>query len=310
MVSQIADSVAAEAAAWLARLNGAGRSADTEDALRLWLAADPAHVDAFERATDLWEMLPGAVALGGGAANDDRPAPRRAMMAMAASFVLCVMVAGGWVWSARPLVYETLVGEQKAVTLADGSRVTLNTGSRISVDYDDGVRLVRLDRGEALFEVAHGKAWPFIVETDRGSVRALGTKFVVRRDGGRMAVTLIEGKVSVARSAARAPAVILRPGERVTLIPDAGAALDKPSVEAVTAWRRGEAVFDDVTLLAAASELNRYGTKRIVIDDPAVSGLRVSGVFATSDVEEFAQAIAALHGLKVAQEGDMVHLSR
>jgi transmembrane sensor len=102
----------------------------------------------------------------------------------------------------------------------------------------------------------------------------------------------------------------LRPGERVTLIPDAGAALDKPSVEAVTAWRRGEAVFDDVTLLAAASELNRYGTKRIVIDDPAVSGLRVSGVFATSDVEEFAQAIAALHGLKVAQEGDMVHLSR
>lgn len=305
-----ADRVAAEAAAWLARLNAEDRSADTDDALRLWLAADPAHVAAFERATDLWEMLPGAAALGSGAANDDARAPRRAMLAMVASVFLCVMIAGSWYWNSRPLVYETAVGAQQALTLADGTRVSLNTDSRISVDYDDGMRLVRLERGEAMFEVARNKAWPFVVETDRGSVRALGTKFVVRRDGGRMAVTLIEGKVSVARAAAKAPPVILRPGQRVTLIPDAGAALDTPSVDAVTAWRRGEAVFDDMTLLSAAAELNRYGPKRIVIDDPAVSALRVSGVFATSDAEEFAHAIAALHGLKVEEEGNMVHLRR
>lgn len=303
------DRIAAEAAAWLAKLGGETRNADTEDALRAWLAADPAHVAAFERATDLWEMLPGAAALAGGA-NDNRPVRRRAAFAMVASVLLCFLAIGAWFWTGRALTYETAPGEQQALVLADGSRVSLNTGSRIVVDYEDGVRRIRLERGEALFEVAKDKARPFIVTTDRGSVRALGTKFVVRSEGARMAVTLIEGKVSVTRAAVEAPPVVMKPGQRLTVIRDAGAALDTPSIEAVTAWRRGEAVFDDVTLLAAAAELNRYGPKRIVIDDPSVSSLRVSGVFATSDAREFASAIAALHGLRVDEDGDVVHLRR
>jgi transmembrane sensor len=308
MVSRTDNRIKAEAAAWLARLGADERSAGTEQALRAWLAADPAHVEAFEKATDLWEMLPGAAELSGGA-NDNRPIPRRAALGLAASILLCIAGAGGWYLAERPVSHETMVGEQQVLTLADGSRVTLNTDSRIAVDYEKGVRRIRLDHGEALFEVARNKMRPFIVETSSGSVTALGTKFVVRELGEQMAVTLIEGKVAVSRTS-KSPPVILKPGQRLTLIEDAGASIDAPPIEAVTAWRRGEAMFDDISLIDAAAELNRYGTKKIIIDDPSVSSLRVSGVFATSDADEFARAIAALHGLKIEEEGDTVHLRR
>jgi transmembrane sensor len=78
----------------------------------------------------------------------------------------------------------------------------------------------------------------------------------------------------------------------------------------VTAWRRGEAVFDDVTLAEAASELGRYGGPRVVVRDPAVSALRVSGAFSTGDAREFAAAVAELHGLRVEDRGSELVLDR
>jgi transmembrane sensor len=96
---------------------------------------------------------------------------------------------------------------------------------------------------------------------------------------------------------------MLHAGERLTITPDAPSLIDQPSMEAATAWRRGQAVFADLPLSAAVAELNRYGGPRILIGDPRLASLRVSGVFATNDTAEFASAISALHGLRV-QQGD------
>ncbi len=311
MVSETEDSKAAvdaEAAAWLARLNGPFRSARSEAGLRRWLERDPAHEAAFERATEIWEMIPGA-APEREAEAEEVQVPRRRLLAVAAGVAAMVAAGGSYFVLSRPPAYETAVGGQELVRLDDGSRVSLNTDSRIAVLYSEGERRVRLDRGEAMFEVAHAPDRPFLVEAGDERIRALGTTFVVRRDAaGKTSVTLVEGRVEVARQAGAARIAVLSPGQRVTVSASAGAALDRPTIDLVTAWRRGEVVFEDASLIEVAEELNRYSPHRLVVD-PGVAALRVSGVFSTSDPSEAARAIAALHRLKVEQAGNELRLS-
>jgi transmembrane sensor len=279
----------------------------TEAAFKAWVA-DPAHARAFARVTETWEVIPGA----------ERPAPtawRRRMPALAAAcLALAVAVAGLAAWTLHDPVYTTEVGQQQSVRLSDGTRATLNTDTRLVVDYRDNERRVRLDRGEAIFEVAKNPRRPFIVAAGADEVRALGTTFVVRKDRTRLAVTLIEGRVEVRQRAAGRPAptkiAILAPGERLTVRADEPAAVDRPKVEAATAWRRGELMFDDASLADAVAELNRYGGEPVTFGDPRVGGLRVSGVFKAGDPEEFARVVAELHGLRLRQGDGEIVLSR
>ncbi len=311
---------AAEAAAWVARLQGDARVAQTDAAFQDWLRSDPSHEEAFERATDIWSIIPGAMLTA-----DDRPtaAARRRIarppafaarqLALAASLLL-VFVVGATLWLARAPTYTTAIGEQKVTTLTDGSRIALNTDSSVRVRYQPGERRVDLDYGEAMFEVAHNTARPFIVHAGPKLVRAVGTSFIVRRTGDDVVVTLIQGKIQVkdTRSVTgrtTSPTVML-PGDRLTSTGDAPAKLDEQPADIATAWRRGQAMFSDMPLAAAAADLNRYGGPPLVIDDPKVGALRVSGVFATNDPQEFAQAVAALHNLRVEKSGDGLHLVR
>lgn len=316
----------AEAAAWIARLQSSDRCDATDDALRAWLYADGAHEEAFERATEIWGILPGAALVAANAAGTPvvRPVLRPARMArpspvwglaLAACLLLVVMVGGGWWLMNRSLGYSTQVGEQKVATLKDGTRIALNTDTELAIDYEADVRRVRLDRGEAMFEVAPNPKRPFIVTAGDRTVRAVGTSFIVRRTAGGIVVTLIEGKVAVNQiGAARAHAAdaptLLRAGERLTVSADAPSLIDQPLMEAATAWRRGQAVFTDMPLSTAVAELNRYGGPRITIGDPRLASLRVSGVFATNDTAEFASAIAALHNLHVQQTDGELRIIR
>jgi transmembrane sensor len=308
------DVVTAEAAAWLARLQGPARTPAAESAFKDWLAADAAHARAFARVTDVWDVLPGAATYGQAKA---RPRPARAISVLVAASLAVLVIGGGLAgYLMRHPSYRTEMGEQRTVALADGTRVTLNTDSRLVVDYRPGERIVRLTRGEALFEVAKNPARPFIVQAGDEQVRALGTTFEVRTDHAKVAVTLIEGRVEVSKhppGAASVRVAVLSPGERVVVRPDAPtspAAIDRPKVEAVTAWRRGEVMFDDVSLADAITELNRYGDSHIVVADPALAAIRVSGVFETHDPAEFADAMAQLYGLRVEHDGDQIALAK
>ncbi len=313
------DVVLAEASAWLARLQGPSRTPVAEAAFKAWLAADPAHAHAFARVTDTWEIVPGAAQLHAAASPPHRPR-QRLPGALAACTVLLAIVAGlGW-FALRDPVYGTAIGEQRTVTLDDGTRIALNTDSRLVVSYEDRERRVLLERGEALFEVARQPQRPFVVQAGDQQVRALGTTFVVRRDPDRLAVSLIEGSVEVASRAPAQPdaqarkseseATVLSPGERIVVRADATRQLDRPRIEAVTAWRQGEVMFDDTRLEEAIAELDRYGRTRVRLADPELANLRVSGVFATRDPAEFARSIAQLHGLRVEQAQDGVVLRR
>ncbi len=315
------DIVLAEASAWLARLQGPGRTPAAEAAFKAWLAVDASHAHAFARVTDTWEMVPGAARLAVQAGVDRRvqqaisPLPRRAMVLSACMMLLATVASVAW-WVLQEPVYRTAVGEQRTVILDDGTRVVLNTDSRMKVAYAGRERQIRLERGEALFEVVPDPQRPFVVQARGEAVRALGTTFLVRQDPVRLVVALIEGKVEIASTvtgrgatAGLARPVLLAPGERVVMRAGAQPKVDRPRMEAVTAWQRGEVMFDDVPLAEAIAALGRYGSVRLRLARPELASLRISGVFALRDPAEFARSLAQLHGLKVEQqEGILVVL--
>jgi transmembrane sensor len=304
------DVVMADAAAWIARLQRADRTQATEAAFHEWLK-DPAHARAFARVSDLWEIIPGAAQLSAARARPDRePLVRRFLLAASVAAALAIGITMYLAWLPA---YRTAIGQQQVVTLADDTRVALNTDSQLTVNYSARERRVKLDRGEALFEVTKNKDRAFIVQVGDTEVRAVGTKFDVRRNDGRVIVVLLEGQVEITTRPQSLPKRVvvatLTPGERLTFGADEGvAAVDYPNVDATLAWRRGEVMLDDTPLSEAVAEMNRYARVPVALGDPALESLRVSGVFESQSVFEFAQSVAALHHLQIERQGDALLL--
>lgn len=311
----------AEAAAWLTRLQESERTVATEAAFKEWLSADPAHARAFTRINDVWELIPGALAPMQQlrlqpARRRHRMRERRTPWLAAAACALVVLTAAGIVHMFRPVdrTYQTAVGEQRTVVLDDLTRVTLDTNTRLVVEYRRSERRVVFEHGEALFHVTTNPHRPFVVQTGDEQVVDLGTVFDVRRDPQRVAVTLLEGKVWVGAQAAApgqsALSTVLAPGERLVIRADGSHAFDRPDIEAAMAWRRGQIYFDDTTLPDAIAELNRYGGEQIRIANPALAQLHVSGVFSVHDPAQFATAVASLHDLRLVRDGGTLVLAR
>jgi transmembrane sensor len=310
--------VRAEAAAWVARLHGPNRTPHVEAGLRRWLADDPEHAAAFELLTDTWEKsarlrrrsLEQVASWEGPGFRISFP---RAALAAAATVVLAILAT---IFYLHTDAVTTGVGELRTLTLDDGSRVHLNTDTRVRVHYDKQARHVSLERGEALFEVAKLPDWPFIVAAGGREIKALGTEFVVRRDRKRLSVMLMEGKVTVTHgtegqskgSPPETETFTLVPGDRVTFVGSATPTLDRPAPERITAWLRGEVALDNTSLADAVAEMNRYSHQRIVADDPALAAIRVSGIFQAGDLANFAQAVARMHHIKVLNQQDEIVL--
>lgn len=308
----------AEASAWLTRLQDSGRTASAEAAFKEWLSANPAHARAFTRVNDVWEIIPGAAALGQPprTVRYRRAHRARTPWLAAAACAALVLIAVGIVHTLVPTArtYQTAPGVQKTVVLADHTRVTLNTDTRLLVEYRGSERRVVLERGEALFHVKENAQRPFVVKTGTAQIVDLGTVFDVRHYSPTVAVTLLEGKVWVGAKAARpgqpALSTVLVPGERLTLRADGTHVLERPDIQQALAWRHGQVYFDDTTLSDAVADLNRYGGTPIRISDPALGDLRISGVFSVHDPAEFALAVASLHNLRTGHRGNAIVLMR
>jgi transmembrane sensor len=299
----------AEASVWIAKLHGDARDRAIEEGLRRWLQAHPENARAFELATEVWEeseQLRGIVPFRPLSYVEHRP--RWGAMAMALACVLALLTVG-IVWFQNVGVVATAVGEQRQLVLADGTRVFLNTDTRVVVKYDKQARRVELRRGEALFNVARRSDWPFIVTVGDRQVKALGTSFVVRKDIERLAVTLVEGSVLVSPTLPAQPEFKLAAGQRLTF--DAGSVtrIDTPAIEKVMAWRRGQVILDDTPLQAAVAEMNRYNETKLIVADAEAAGISIDGLFQAGDSTHFANAVAQAYGLTVTERGDEIVLS-
>jgi transmembrane sensor len=300
----------AEASAWIVRLHGPYRTPELEEGFRAWLSASPENARQFERVTEVWEAA--AVPVRGTprmSHDPDQFQPRRWLLAAAVALV----AVGAGSWSANTLwlnpSYTTGIGEQRIFPLSDGSRVTLNSGSGVTVSYSRHERRIFLDHGEAFFEVAKDSSRPFRVRAGKQQVEALGTSFDVRREPHQVTVTLVEGKVAVSDLEKAIPGSTLSKGQRLRIFnAHAAQVLDEPSIEAVTAWRMGEVMLDNTPLAAAVSEMNRYDRRSLVIDDPVISTVKISGVYHTGNSELFANMLARLYGFDVQDRDGHIHL--
>ena len=320
------------AADWDARLRNPDCSDAERAAFRAWYAADPSHRDAYDLLqTSLSTLLsaahlPEMRALRDAALNErpSRDKRRYALVACLAVFALMVPVAANFAMQSvagagqteteGPAYYATTVGQRSGITLEDGSVITLNTDSRVHVDYSGEQRLITLLKGQALFEVAKDPARPFIVTAGAQRVVALGTTFDVHLNEKAVEVILVEGKVEIEEvpTSARkkpAPLVQLASGERLVASP----AAMKPEVTKIdtskaTSWREGYVTFEDTPLTDAIAEMNRYSTVRIVPEDEELSSLRITGLFRAGQQARFTEALQVYFPIDAKREGNVIVL--
>lgn len=269
--------------------------------------------------------------------------PRRLRRpAVAAAAAAGVLAAGAFLfWQQhRSDVIRTGFGERRVVTLQDGSQVTLDSRSEVRVRYTADARALTLLRGQAQFDVAHDVTRPFSVTAEGHKVVATGTAFDVDLLGPKLLVTLLKGHVVVlpqsaptipwlsvatrsgAGSATAAGAeslaasaageamsrIYLDPGEQLVMSTGSVAKVSHVDIERVTAWERGEIVFDNEPLASVVQRMNRYGSRRILIGDERTGSLRISGVFHEGDVDGFISTLSAYLSVREHErpDGDVV----
>ena len=311
-----------EAADWFARLNTKTITTAELRAFRAW-RGNAANAGAYADVEAVWKAA--------GALRDDpeigaavRSAltqtpprgrlrdwlravpPSGKVSALVAVGLGAVLVASGVVVSQAGQTYRSGLGEQRIVRLADGSQVRLDTNTQLTVRFAKTARQIELSRGQAFFDVAHDPARPFTVRADGAEVRAVGTRFDVRRDAGSVQVTLVEGRVQV-RQAEGGGAWTMDPGQQLRL--GAKPTTTPPQVKridaaAATSWTNGRLTFHATPLAAAIAEVNRYGRQKVTLEAADLSDHAVSGAFDTGNTDAFVAAVSDLYGLQVDRRPD------
>jgi transmembrane sensor len=315
------------AAEWLVAMRDPSVAPEQRAALADWLRASPTHVQAYLEMVKLWgdsaQVDPAfdvAVASSGNVvpltdgAGPRQPIvrsrrPSRGGYAAAAAIVVAMAMGGGawWQWSQAP-AFAAGAGEQRTLTLDDGSVVRLNSRSSLRVRMSAGLRLIELREGQALFEVAPDPTRPFVVYSGSAAVRAVGTRFDVYRKPTGTLVSVVEGRVAVERADGASPQaigpVLLGAGEQVTVSADGGIDRpEKPNVAAATSWLQQKLVFDGQPLGEVLQEFNRYARVPIVLTDPSLATLRVNAVFHTTSAESLLRFIERFDRIAI-EHGD------
>lgn len=243
------------------------------------------------------------------AARERARGPRFAQR-LGVALVASVLFALGAAWfMSRPEAFHTELGEQRTVLLSDGSRVTLNTDSKIEVRLRSRRRAVHLVRGEALFEVAPDPKRPFDVDTDHAVLRAVGTQFNVYRRADRTILTVTEGRVAMYAAGESKPGEdpeppVLGAADRGVITGQGVSTIEHGvNVSAVTAWLRHQLVFDRRPLGEVAEELNRYNRARIDIRSAALRAEVITATFQVDDPGALVAFIAGTPGVQVSSDG-------
>ena len=303
------------AAVWLARED---RGLDAPEAMTLeaWLAADTLNRVAYLRLKASWQRADRlAVLKTSSIAIMPAPLWRRPAVLSAMAATLLLAVGSAW-WTLKApaeQVYATDVGKLQAVRLADGTRMELNTDTRVRTDVTAARRVVTLDAGEAYFDVVHDANRPFTVYAGNRRITDLGTKFSVFRDGDDVRVTVREGrvKVDVLDHAAAATPVVAEGGHMVVAKGSEALVMARPEtdIENGLSWRSGMLVFSQESLAEAAEQFNRYNTRKIVVEG-AARRIRIGGSFKADNVDVFVLLLHRGFGLSVDDKGKRIVVSR
>jgi transmembrane sensor len=300
------------ASEWVQRLNESSEETLADQWMQ-WCGADPMNLPAFEQMQRLWNAFPEARETTTRAPQlGNRLRHRYWLIALAASVVLLVGVAAWFALSySDHRELRTAVGQQRRITLADGSHIDLAPDSFVSTRFAVARRDVRLIRGQAFFSVAHSAVRPFIVHANDLMVTAVGTEFDVRISPSGAAVTVGEGQVTVAPdvegvgSGSRSNTEIVRAsvGQRVTFSQSAhrlSVAVINP--KAAGAWRDGTLQFVGEPLEDVINAINRYTVPHIVVA-PEFQQTRFTGTVSPSRVRDWLKALEQIYPVEVVDQG-------
>lgn len=288
---------------------------------------------AFARGhSEIEGVLPFAVGVRGPPSQER---PHRATAAASAAFthhhrlawsmaVVCaVALFLAWMMTRPDRIYKTDIGERRAIVLADGSSIELDARSEVRVHFYRAERDIDLVDGQALFHVAKDGARPFVVQSNGTEVRAVGTQFDVDRRSRGTTVTVVAGVVAVVpqrRSRtigfpASGPdgvpgATLLKAGEQVTATGKVMTAPTRVDVAAATAWLNSRLVFDGTPLMDVVDAFNRYNRRPILIEDPQLRGLEISGAYSSTDPTSLIRFLQAQPDLRVIETDDSVLIGR
>lgn len=355
-----------EATAWFIDFNEEQVDPAGQEEFNAWLRRSPEHVRAFLQVSAFWEdaetlsrrpnldiaeLIARAKAernvfaldvphSEAASAPPERLRVPRIPVALAAT-LLSVIGASLLTWHAfyGSATYSTEIGEQRSITLEDGSSVELNSRSRIRLKFTENARVVDLLEGQALFKVAKDKSRPFVVSTGRTSVRAVGTEFDVYRKRTGTVVTVVEGRVAVApnpdlerpiasplpeadidaqessRASEEGPSVspaelLLGAGEQIVITATAVEAPKPANIAVAMAWTQSKLVFESAPLRDVVEEFNRYNRQQLVIQDPGLYDFHVSGIFLSTDSSRILAFLRQRFDVSVNRSGDEIEISR
>lgn len=318
-----------EACAWFIDMREGDIDAAGKQRFDAWVRKSPEHLRAYLEVSEIWddaalvdparktgpedllaraqsagaEVVTLGAACGVSAATPEiRVDARRNRVPLAAAAAVAFLAVGiaaffGYRHLAMP-TYSTGIGEQRSVVLADGSRVQLNSRTRLRVRFTEHGRNIDLLEGQALFRVAKNPQRPFVVKSGDFSVRAVGTVFDVDRKKSGTTVTVLEGRVAVwsladlqpqAQGAqvidVPPPQVFVDAGEQVRTRAHSAPQPVHANLAAATAWMHGTLVLDGWRLADVVEEFNRHNEQQLVIGDPSLADMRISGVYASTDPE-------------------------
>ncbi|MFD1786190.1 FecR family protein [Sphingomonas floccifaciens] len=323
-----------QAAYWHARLSGGG-DVDDDPAFARWQQANAANGDAFARvsarhdgiraladAPEILSLRHQTLARLAMKRQADRRMKAATGVALAIALLATPFVAfrAGWFEPTRDVAaapsvaargeqtFRTAVGQRLALTLGDGSRVMLDTASRVRVNYAGPERLLALDEGQAWFEVAKDRTRPFVVRAGGQRVVAHGTAFDIRVMPGRTEVMLAEGRVTVDSGRAGDAGVAMQPNQLLVAAANGTLVSRVTDPERYTSWRSGVVTFDRVPLSQAVAEMNRYSDTKLSVADAATGRIVVSGGFAAGATDAFVEALTVGFGVKGRRDaaGNMV----
>jgi transmembrane sensor len=343
-------SIFEQASHWWELLHSDGASNSDHREFGEWVARSPERVEAYLQTARLvkaikapgliWPSTPAEVLIREAKASPETVVPFstsrvsasvgrgearhiQGRLAWAAAAVLVMGVGLALFMLEMPQEFRTALGEQRSVLLADGSRLTLNTASTIDVNLQRGRREVRLVRGEALFEVAHDAARPFVVRAGNALLKDVGTQFNVDMRSNGTTVTVVEGQVAVDSGSPRESAgaragheagdtvgaLILRANDRVVVTP---AGIGTPqrgvNVAASVAWTQRQLMFEHRPLSEVAEEFNRYNKDRIDIDSAELQRQEVTGVFEAKDPASFVAFLSSIPGVEIREGANGTHI--
>lgn len=332
-ISRLPDSdrIEQEAGDWLARLNSDDVCDDDRARFAAWRAAHPTHARVYDAMGAAWRAYSAAgsvvraVSFGESmnqAARTNRPRLRWLVAGVAGAALLTATTFRYLMHAMPETAFQTAIGEHASISLPDGTSVELNSNTRVQVDYSAGIRVIRLDRGEAFFKVFHDSSRPFWVYGGGSWVRDVGTAFSVYLRPDDVRVTVSQGTVEVGSAPSsgdapqtdirNVPASVLGAGQQADLTDGTTTirSLPRAEIERLLAWRDGKVSFVKQPLSEVVREMNRYTTLKIIVNDGRLQGLPIGGTFDASPqgVETLISMLQDGLRLRVRRERDRVYI--